>query len=50
MSPTNDTKGCGCSACSCGASGDLYWCEYCNEAFPDKRCPKCGLKLKKVKR
>lgn len=26
----------------------LYWCDICRQAFDSKRCPQCGLKLKRV--
>ncbi len=33
----------------CGAGGvPLYWCDHCGEAVEEKRCPRCGLKAKKV--
>jgi hypothetical protein len=45
--------------CSGGQKGDIclecggmttlgYWCETCKKAVPDKRCPLCGLKAKKI--
>ncbi|GAM09580.1 hypothetical protein OR1_01860 [Geobacter sp. OR-1] len=27
----------------------LYWCERCNQAVPEKRCPLCGLKARRMK-
>lgn len=27
----------------------LYWCEVCEQMFDSKRCPLCGMKLKKVR-
>lgn len=34
----------------CG-EGDLpgYWCEVCNQAVMEKRCPLCGLKTRKIR-
>lgn len=30
-------------------TGDkLYWCDICRQTFDSKRCPQCGLKLKRV--
>jgi len=34
--------------CTCAAQ-PLYWCEYCLKAYDSKRCPACGIKLKKIK-
>lgn len=27
-----------------------YWCEMCERLVPEKRCPGCGLKARKVRR
>ena len=27
----------------------IYWCNICRQAFDSKRCPQCGLKLKRVR-
>jgi hypothetical protein len=27
----------------------LYWCEQCNQAIAEKRCPLCGLKARRMK-
>jgi predicted RNA-binding Zn-ribbon protein involved in translation (DUF1610 family) len=33
----------------CGADESLlFWCDTCEEAVPEKRCPLCGLKAKKI--
>ncbi|MBW4056197.1 MAG: hypothetical protein HIU83_12515 [Proteobacteria bacterium] len=37
-----------CRACEKGAP-QLYWCETCQQLVPDKRCPGCGLKTRKVR-
>jgi Zn finger protein HypA/HybF involved in hydrogenase expression len=48
------------SACGGGKSGEAcqlcgskepprYWCEVCEQAVPDKRCPLCGLKTRKIR-
>lgn len=26
-----------------------YWCEVCGRAVPEKRCPFCGLKARKIR-
>ncbi|WP_298270684.1 hypothetical protein [Geobacter sp.] len=26
-----------------------YWCEVCREAVADRRCPRCGLKTKRMR-
>lgn len=26
----------------------VYWCDVCRRTFDSKRCPQCGLKLKRV--
>jgi predicted RNA-binding protein with PUA domain len=26
-----------------------YWCEVCERAVPEKRCPYCGLKAKRIR-
>lgn len=26
----------------------IYWCDICRTTFSTKRCPQCGLKLKRV--
>jgi len=37
-------------SCPCCVEGNetWYWCDICRQAFPEKRCPQCGLKLKKM--
>jgi predicted RNA-binding protein with PUA domain len=50
-------QGCTCSeknpemTCRlCGSDLPLaYWCETCQQLVPDKRCPHCGLKTRKVR-
>lgn len=37
-----------CRTCGYGAPV-LYWCETCQQLVPDKRCPGCGLKTRKVR-
>ncbi|MGA7826777.1 MAG: hypothetical protein WCA04_03895 [Geobacteraceae bacterium] len=27
----------------------LYWCEVCEKAVEEKRCPSCGLKTRKIR-
>ena len=36
---------------TCGSDTTLpYWCETCQRPVPEKRCPCCGLKARKVNR
>lgn len=44
----NECDAATCTKCACG-DPQMYWCDYCNQAYPEKRCPTCGLKLKKLK-
>lgn len=51
-----DKEECGCydkrpeTTCrTCGTDTPLpYWCETCERLVPEKRCPCCGLKARKV--
>lgn len=36
-----------CLECEKGAL--MYWCETCQRPVPEKRCPNCGLKARKVR-
>lgn len=27
----------------------LYWCQVCNQAVAEKRCPMCGLKARRMR-
>lgn len=61
MNPENDppnTSGgeCVCSrkhpeeGCTkCGEVHVAYWCDVCQREIPDKRCPFCGLKARKMR-
>lgn len=34
----------------CGGGIPLpYWCETCQRMVPEKRCPNCGLKARKIR-
>lgn len=33
---------------SCSSATPPYWCETCQRLVPEKRCPECGLKCRKV--
>ncbi|MFZ2950277.1 MAG: hypothetical protein WA003_12400 [Desulfuromonadaceae bacterium] len=54
---TGATLRCGCGkkesglACRECDGGMLlpYWCETCKKPVPEKRCPSCGLKCRKVR-
>jgi RNA polymerase subunit RPABC4/transcription elongation factor Spt4 len=48
--------------CACGREGEAgacavcggrdtpgYWCDGCGRAVPEKRCPLCGLKARKMR-
>ena len=37
-----------CPGCA-EESETMYWCDVCRRAFALKRCPHCGLKLKKIR-
>ncbi|SNB46696.1 hypothetical protein SAMN06269301_2166 [Geobacter sp. DSM 9736] len=37
----------GCPHCG-GREEKVYWCDVCREFFETKRCPQCGLKLKRA--
>lgn len=52
-----DENGCNChgkhpeTPCRiCGGTWFPYWCETCERLVPEKRCPFCGLKARKVRR
>jgi hypothetical protein len=38
----------GCPECC--TSPLEYWCEVCQQNVPEKRCPFCGLKARKMRR
>jgi|GEM_PF-1745270 len=53
-----DRQGCNCNkvknemTCK-GCDNEMplsFWCETCQLLVPEKRCPSCGLKAKKVRR
>lgn len=52
-----DSKPCGCGGvepgevCPVCGKGEFprYWCEACQRAVADKRCPLCGLKARKIR-
>ncbi len=50
---TNDKCTCGGksgeSCPVCGAGEMIYWCDTCKQAVPEKRCPICGLKARKLR-
>ena len=37
----------GCPECC--AAPLAYWCEVCQQQVPEKRCPLCGLKARKMR-
>lgn len=37
-----------CQGCD-GENALPYWCETCERRVPEKRCPGCGLKARKVR-
>ncbi len=53
-----ETKECDCceknnwNACGKCVIKELpqYWCETCGKQLPEKRCPDCGLKSRKMSR
>ena len=51
-----DTKGCACGEeisdrcpVCVGAELPAYWCEVCSCAVAQKRCPRCGLKARRIR-
>lgn len=45
---SENNSGMACRVCDNGIPL-LYWCETCQRLLPDKRCPSCGLKGRKVR-
>lgn len=54
---TKDNDGCSrceetarmtCRTCDSGTPLP-YWCDTCRRPVPDKRCPGCGLKARKIR-
>ncbi|MBC8017827.1 MAG: hypothetical protein H7X83_04805 [Verrucomicrobia bacterium] len=37
-----------CRLCG-GDESPGYWCEVCGRAVPEKRCPLCGLKARRIR-
>lgn len=37
------------SCLPCEGLINLYWCETCQQDVPEKRCPTCGLKARKIR-
>ncbi len=44
-----ERSGQACPVCGKGEP-PVYWCEVCDRAVADKRCPFCGLKTRKMRR
>ncbi|HEY3307510.1 MAG TPA: hypothetical protein VGJ93_03555 [Desulfuromonadaceae bacterium] len=54
MAGKNDKCGCGAgNRQKCPNTADMvtneYWCEGCERLSPEKRCPLCGLKTRKIR-
>lgn len=53
MSNGKPERCCSESGRSCEACGKNqlphYWCEVCGKAVPEKRCPFCGLKARRIR-
>lgn len=52
MAGKNDQCGCGAGQ-KCPHISDIvnneYWCDACERISPEKRCPLCGLKTRKIR-
>jgi predicted RNA-binding protein with PUA domain len=43
-----NTPAAACQHCTTGTPL-LYWCDTCQQPVPEKRCPDCGLKSRRMR-